>query len=62
MSECLATRPAHTYVDPTVDGHVLLVNIAANEMDSAVIRLTPANAAKLGQMLISVANRMQSSP
>ena len=59
MSETLATRPAHTYVDPTVDGHVLLVNIAAEEMDSAVIRLTPANAYKLAQMLISAAESIE---
>ena len=60
MSEAtLATRRAHTYVDPAPDGRVLLVNIGADDLDSVVITLTPANAAKLGQMLISVASRMQ---
>ena len=59
MSDMLETRPARTYVDPGPDGRVLLVSIGVDDLDSVVIRLTPAMAAKLGQRLISVANRMQ---
>jgi hypothetical protein len=58
MTESLATRPSRTSVDPTADGHVLLVTVDDN-LTSTAIRLTPANAAKLGQRLIDVAYRME---
>jgi hypothetical protein len=58
-ADALKSRESHVYVDPTPtrDG-VLLINIT-EDMASWTIVLTPDNAAKLGQMLVSVANRMQ---
>ena len=63
MSETTTERLLNTYVDAAPGGHVALIHIAADDsMDSTVIYLTPGVAAKLGQRLISVANRLEPTP
>ncbi len=59
--DVMTAVPAHIEVDPSpVTGQVLLIAFGKDEdLDSMVLRLTPAMAARLGQRLISVANRMQ---
>ncbi|MBV8177860.1 MAG: hypothetical protein JOY55_06215 [Mycobacterium sp.] len=60
MTDALATRSAHIEVDPTPTGHVMLIAIGNDDdLDSMVIRLTPANAAKLGQKLIDAASKVE---
>ncbi|MCV6966036.1 hypothetical protein H7J50_19805 [Mycobacterium intermedium] len=51
-------RPGHVEVDPTPDGHIMLIAIE-DGLGSHVLRLTPSNAAKLGQRLIDVASWME---
>jgi hypothetical protein len=58
MTKTLATRPSHTSVDATSDGHVLLVTVD-EDLTSTAIRLTPESAMKLGQILIDVATKVK---
>ena len=53
-SDALAMRPTKLYVDPTTDHRVLLV-IIDDELVSAVVRLTPASAARLAYRLLDTA-------
>lgn len=58
-AEAMTARESHIVLDPTPtrDG-VLMINIT-EDMASWVIRLTPANAAKLGHRLILAAEAVQ---
>jgi hypothetical protein len=59
-ADMVQTRRSRAYVDPApITGDILLVVFDTENLDSIVLRLTPAMAAKLGQRLIAVANRMQ---
>ena len=58
MTNSLRTRRAHIEIDPTHDARILLV-IFSDRLDSTVLRLTPAQAARLGQRLIDTAARME---
>lgn len=56
MIDDTEVRPTHTYVDYTVDGEVTLFHVTDDDdLDSLVLRFTPANAHQLAQMLITAA-------
>jgi hypothetical protein len=57
--DTLKTRPAGIQLDPAMTtGHVLMV-VLDEDLDSMVLRFTPAQAARLGQALIDTAARLE---
>jgi len=54
----MVTSAAKVYVDPTVDGQVSLVTIS-ERMTCTSFLLTPVQAYRLAQMLISVAESVE---
>lgn len=58
MTEALSTCPTRISIDPTPDGRILLVSVD-DDLRSSVLLLTPANAYKLAQMLIAVAESVE---
>ena len=63
MSETTTDRRWNISVEATPGGLVALVHVADDDdLDSLVITFTPGVAAKLGQRLISVANRLEPTP
>ncbi len=57
-TEKLETVPAHTTVDVTADGRVLLLHYD-DELDYTALFFTPVLAAKLGQRLIDIAQKIE---
>ena len=63
MSEiqyAVKTVAARFEVDPTPDGRRVLLIYTDDDLDSLVIRMSPAAAAKLGHKLINVAAQQES--
>jgi len=56
----LQIAPAKNSVDPTSDGNILIVAID-DDLEDSFLWLTPENAAKLGQILIDVAESVKPS-
>lgn len=59
MSDALATTPAHVHVDRMPDGRLMLIAFSDEGLESQVLRLTTTEAAKLGQILIDAAWRVE---
>ena len=51
--------PGTMYVDQTPDGLIAFSTIAEEDLHSNVVYMTTANAAKLGQILIDTADRIE---
>ena len=62
MIDTLLTVPSTVSVDTlAASGKILLIHVD-DDLESGVLLLSPQTAARLGQMLITAANRMQPSP